>query len=371
MKILLLGASKTGTTAMAYAVQKCFKDHELIFEPKRFDQIDFDNSNLIVKSLFVKRWQEVQKYLPQFDKVLIIVRHPYDRLISQLLYNPFNGLGFSDDRLARKYINLLKKKTDNPDAVPLVEIIELLKEITSADLEKDSLETCRAILKLHEAFTAQVGAKVIRYEDFIDKNLEHIDSYLGSSLSNQEDIEVGADHQYVARKKAYGDWKNWFTESDVSALLKKFDKFNGTFGYSSVLDGSYKQVIAPEHSHLYTASVINKYRKQNFLPAYSDQEINLKKEGRLFDRAINVFRKQEFLRSRKLVEEAITIRPDFVAAHILLSKIHARDNQYGKAKRCLDKALEMGKKSDFVKGIPDHLSQLSVHFENRAKASIS
>lgn len=356
---------------MAYAVQKCLRDHKLIFEPKQFNQIDFSDSDLVVKSLFVKKWSDIKEYLPRFDKVLLIVRHPYDRLISQLLYNPFNGYGFSDDRLARRYINLLRKKTNRPTEIPLLDVINLLEEITGSSLIQDSDETCKAILKIHSEFSGTDKLRVIRYEDFIDKNLKHIDVYLDIDMSRQTDVEVGATHQYVARKKSYGDWKNWFTQADLLAFQDTFNEFNSAFDYRSEISPEHQPKIEPEHSYLYTESVINKYRKQNYLPAYSSEELNLKQEGKVFDRAMQALRKREFARASKLVRETLELRSDLLAAYVLLARIHARENRYKQAEQSLNRAITIGKSSIFSQEVPPNLEQLLTHLGNKARAAAS
>jgi hypothetical protein len=70
MKILLLGASKTGTTAITYAIHQYLPNHEIIFEPASLQKINYEKSNVIVKYLNVRDWKAITEYSKNFDRIL-------------------------------------------------------------------------------------------------------------------------------------------------------------------------------------------------------------------------------------------------------------------------------------------------------------
>lgn len=62
MKILLLGASKTGTTAITYAIHQYLPNHEIIFEPASLQKINYEQPNFIAKYLAVRDWKAITEY---------------------------------------------------------------------------------------------------------------------------------------------------------------------------------------------------------------------------------------------------------------------------------------------------------------------
>jgi hypothetical protein len=72
---------------------------------------------------------------------------------------------------------------------------------------------------------------VLKYEDFIDKRLDGLSTYLGIKLDG--DTEVAAQHQRVVRTRAYGNWRRWFTEQDVEFFKPIIADFLRTMGYNS------------------------------------------------------------------------------------------------------------------------------------------
>jgi hypothetical protein len=57
MKILIMGAGKSGTTAVAYGLSQKLPDYNMIFEPSSLGTINYQQNNFIVKSVEVKKWK--------------------------------------------------------------------------------------------------------------------------------------------------------------------------------------------------------------------------------------------------------------------------------------------------------------------------
>lgn len=338
MKILLFGLGKTGTTALTYGIQKQLPDHEIVFEPPSLKAIDYDRNNLIVKSLRAQKWQEEKEYFNNFDKKILIVRHPFDRLISHLLYIPFDGRNFSNDYLAAKYIELLKRKTENPDSVDLLEIVNLLNEITTLKSLNMFRIQCQKLLGLYKK-GSKFNFQLLKYEDFVDGKIQDIEEYLG--ITFDKEIDVDEKFKRVKRTQNYGDWKNWFTDKDLKKLSGFFEEFNQEFKYDTTLDLDAVKQINPEHSYLYTIHVINDYRKANSLPEYQDGQINMGEEGSFIDQAIRSLRKNEIPEAQESIATAIEKNPNIAGAHSIMGKILAKQKKFEEAEKAFNRALEL------------------------------
>ena len=337
MKILLLGASKTGTTAITYAIHESLPDHEVIFEPASLKQISDNNPNFIAKYLNVRDWQGIKKYKEKFDRHILIVRHPLDRLISLLLYTPYNTIGFSSDVVALKYLELLKKKTNQPNFQSVLEVVDYLNQINGGNIINGFKRQYQEMIKLA---SSDLDFFVLKYEDFIDGNLKDLDEYLGIEMS-QAEVEVPSEYQRVNRTKGYDDWKNWLTLSDLNQLSADFAEICHTLQYDLSLSEDYSRVIEPQKSYQYTQSVVNEYRRKHFLPEVKEDYMMIKDEGVLFDRAFADFKSGNLSEAKSLIDQSISLNPNIPGFYILLAKILIRENQSAAASGAISKALEL------------------------------
>ncbi len=353
MKILLLGASKTGTTAITYAIHEYFPDHEIIFEPASLDKINYDKPNFIAKYLNIRDLKAITKYSAEFERKILIIRHPLDRLISLLLYTPFNTPGFSSDRVALKYLELLKQKTINPEQNSTLEIINCLNKVKGGNIIRG--------FKLQYQDMAQIRASdsdffLLKYEDFIDRNLKNLGQYLEIEIHDM-DVEVPQEYQRVNRTKSYDDWKNWLTVSDLKQLSPDFAEICDTFQYDLTLAEDYPKSIDPEKSYLYTKEVINEFRRKNFLSEVNENHIIIEDEGLLFDRAFAHWKSGKLSEAESLIEEGISLNPKIPGFYILLAKIMIKGDQPSAASAAIAKALEIN--PELEKDLPKKFLKLN------------
>lgn len=327
MKILIFGSGKSGTTALAYAIKEQLDNHDLVFEPNRLSDVDYSKTNLIVKSLKATQWKSEQKFFDRFDRKILLVRHPFDRLISYILYAPYSGKGFSDDRNTSKYVDLLKKKTEQPDFVSTLEIIQVFQEVTGVDVLEIFKQQYTQLLSLYQDNQRfNYGFIVLKYEEFIDRNLTNLESYLNISFSSQ--VNVDKKHERVVRSKDYGDWKNWLIQKDIDTLSPIFYDFNNEFGYETrlILNSSEKH-IDPKNSYLYTVKVINEYRSLHALPQYESGQINIGAEGVLIDRAILSIGENNLPQAQECISRTLEKNPNFPAIYLIKAKILKRQEK--------------------------------------------
>ncbi len=339
MKILIFGAGKSGTTALMYGIKQQLPNYHVIFEPAILGDIDYSQENLIVKSLKAPNWEKEKEYFANFDRKILLIRNPYDRLISYLLYKTYDGGGLSNDNLASKYIELLKRKTESPQSVPVLEIIDLFKRLTGNNVIKIFQEQYNQILALSKE--GKYGFKILRYEDFVDGFVEELEDHLGIKLEDNSNIEVDKKHQRVTRTKKYGDWKNWFTEKDVDEFSNIFKEFNEEFNYNDKNIELDSAVIDPEHSYLYVIRIINEYRRLNYLPEYEDGQIKMGREGRVVDNAINFIKKKEWSKAEATMSRALKINPSLAGIYLIQGKMFIRQNKLQEAETAIAQALEL------------------------------
>jgi hypothetical protein len=340
MKILLLGASKTGTTAITYAIHEYLPDHEIIFEPASLQKINYEKPNFIAKYLDVRDWKAITEYSPTFDRKVLIVRHPLDRLISLLLYTPYNTPGFSSDRIALQYLKLLKQKTINPHGHSTLEIIDSLNQLKGGNIVRGFKLQYEGMAKI---MSSNLDFFVLKYEDFIDGNLKDLGEYLEISM-NPVDVEVPQEYQRVNRTKGYDDWKNWLTLSDLQKLSIDFAEICEILQYDLTLAEDYPQSIDPQKSYLYTQAVVNEFRRKNFLPEVNENHIIIEDEGLLFDQAFAQWKSENLSDAEALMSQGISLNPKIPGFYILLAKIQIQGNQLEAASIAISQALELDPK---------------------------
>jgi hypothetical protein len=350
MKILIYGSGKTGTTALTYAIKNSFQteDYNIVFEPSSLADIDYSEANIIVKSLRVQQWKQDIKYLDFFDKKIIIVRHPFDALISHLLYSPFNGLGFSSDRNSSQYVNLLKRKVAQPDSILLQEIINSYQDITKNNILDFLKNDCQNILEIVRQNIFDIHK--LKYEDFVDGNLNRLSDYLDSKVKNE--VKVDEKFKRVARSKKHSDWKNWFTQNDIKELSNLFADFITFLSYEAALDHQKKNIF-PETSYLYVIKVINEYRKNYGIPEFQDGIINIGEEGNYIDNAIRCLQSDNLVNFRNNIVKASKLNPELQKTYSCLEHLYKTKKEFLKKQKD-SSSLDGVTQINVVKLIPEN-----------------
>jgi hypothetical protein len=261
-RILLLGIGKSGTTALMTALSQSLA-LPYVMEPKNLNNLDY-GSSFIVKKLVDTFSEPEIDCLPNFDRIVFVVRDPRDALVSRILYQPYKLPAFADDGAVRRYISILERKIEAPDSVPLIGIINELREISGYRTLKTVTIIQNKFMHIYNLF--QHNALLIHYEDFIDGKIGALESYVGSNIIGS--VQVEDKFQRVVRSRGYGDWKNWFTSKDKKFLDDKFKDFYIKFGYAPEETKS-APTIDRDLSINYIVKVINEGRERRGIPAYT------------------------------------------------------------------------------------------------------
>ena len=346
MKILIYSLGKSGTTALAYSISQVFEHHKLVLEPSQLSKVNYRHNNLIVKSIFANRWKKDRACLGKFDKSILLIRNPLDRIVSYLLYMPYNGDGYSDDRNTQTYVNLLKQKVEQPDSVGIYDIDRCYRDIDitgRGSLIEAVKEQSKNILRLYQSPHAE-NFIVLKYEDFIENNLVELSNYLGQEISNK--VKVSKQFRRTERSKSYDNYKSFFLPEELKSTLEDFAEFNQTFGYhfdsdTNVQNQAEESRLLPEMTYAYTTKVINEYRTKNLIPPYNHGKINIKEEGILFDRARRYLAENKLDEAESLLTESLIINDSFLASHFKLAKLYEKKQDYSLAVYHLEECLKI------------------------------
>jgi hypothetical protein len=219
---LIAGLAKSGTTILFSRMQQAIKpEPKTYFEPDRDEQLQEilatgrDVAPTLTKVL-IGRVSSKNELLEQFQRHIVIHRDPRDQFISMLLYLFYDFQLNGDTEGFNRAHEALANKVNNPQKYSTIELYNLVAKLVGR-------APVAVFNKLHQeqkAYIEVFSPKLLRYEDFLDKQLEGIEAYLGFSLSNR--AEVPSEYQRVARTRGYGDWQLWLNDDDLAYVNKEW-----------------------------------------------------------------------------------------------------------------------------------------------------
>jgi hypothetical protein len=226
MRVLIVGEGKSGTTALLRSISGAMGTPAELFEPTLMTPADLTAESLVVKKLLLN-WKAPENILLEsFDKRVFIVRDPRDRLVSHLLYDAYNKAASLDTDQREKWLSLLQRKTTNPEGVSLIHMINTWWRLSRSDLVSHYVRA----LDRSTGFNRRVGHEffTLSYEDYVDGRFVDVDSYLGLELApgvvQQSEIRV-------ARSSTHGEWRRWFTPTDVEVFRPMSHEWLRRHGY--------------------------------------------------------------------------------------------------------------------------------------------
>lgn len=265
MRVLITGLAKTGTTgvftlvrnSLAGRVATAFETHVPVCEGEG------PADHTVVKLLIDAPATDLGRFA-DFERRILIVRDPRDRLVSGFLYSAgYHGAYYLDDARVERMIAALEAKEHDPAAVPLRDLVLLHRELngtpeTPADRQSDRL--ARSLARA-EAVGAAGGWFTLRYEDFVDGRLDALEAYLGLGLSGGSDVDPSVGR--VVRTRGYGNWTNWLTGADVAYYRPVFEDFIARHGYDPTWQLPAEPRIDPQHGSRYVRRLIEGKRREH------------------------------------------------------------------------------------------------------------
>lgn len=283
MKIVIFGLAKSGTTALFYKVKNSLPpDTVCLFEPHSFDARAVKKKG--IKSLLTRRREPdvLAKVLPfrprapvdvdsffHFERQILIVRDPRDRLISRLLYGVYHSDFCQYDDKVKAFLEVLEQKEKDPRSVPLK---TLLKTFAGLNGESFSFNgwaaghwrhSIRKPLDFHDEHGSFF---IFKYEDMIDRRFGSLEKYLGMPLKGK--ASVAPEVSRVTRTKSHGGWRDWLTAEDVQYLRPVVQPFLDRYYPEADWELSPLPSIPVEYSSRYVERIVNDRRASLKLPPF-------------------------------------------------------------------------------------------------------
>jgi hypothetical protein len=252
-RILVTGVGKTGSTALFHAILNSLPPETVsLFEPETSGESLPED---IKPPVLVKSFVHYSGHFDFFEKKILIIRDLRDQLISALLYKPYNLLlkstgpeqeADATDKVNR-FMELLRQKEASPAEVTVKQLYDIIPVGTTL-----RINNIINYAKNHpEAF-------IMKYEDFISNNLDKLNEYLGFDISGS--VVVPKKYERVTRTKSSGNWRSWFTPSDIEYFRPELLEYMKLFGYKDEWELEKEPGLDPQTGSLYLEKLLKEAR---------------------------------------------------------------------------------------------------------------
>ena len=265
MKVLILGLGKSGTTGMVYKVAGGLPNCHA-FSGGKPGKYSGDYENAVYKHTYEERkgknFEVYRKHFArfQYDRKVWMARDPRDAAVSRILYRFHKGLLFNRKQY-EAYFDLILKKEQNPRAVPFIEICRYASHLDWPVSREKVIEEERVRYSRMRDFVKGLGEGwyLFKYEDMVTGQFTDINRYLGFELKSEAEVPKGTGKDKVIRKKAFGDWRHWFTEEDVALFKPAYLPYMEAIGYDCEdWAPAADPVIEPQFSSVYVKNLASK-----------------------------------------------------------------------------------------------------------------
>lgn len=259
MRVLILGEAKSGTTLLHRAVGDAMgtgPDAE-VFEPEDLTELDLGRPDLLVKKLLGNLAGHEKDAFDRFDKRVLLVRDPRDRMVSSLLYDIHGSAAELEPAKIDVYLDILRRKEQDPAGVPFLRLTHAYWRLTGKDMLSALARSTQRVNDVLGRFGDLF--QIVHYEDLVQGEVDDLRRHLGlAELDPGPD--VGPELQRVVRTKGSGDWQHWFTDKDllwlrpmVSSTLRRLD-------YPRDWALAAEPAIDPEHCSRYVERLVAEAR---------------------------------------------------------------------------------------------------------------
>jgi hypothetical protein len=231
LKYLIAGLAKSGTTILFSRLQQAIDPAPATyFEPDTDTQLqdilDQRATAHTLAKVLIGRVTSKNTLLGDFDRHILIYRDPRDQFISMLLYLFYDFQEKGDHSGFEQAKEALERKIKDPTGHSTVELYNLLAVLVG----RAPIAVFNNLHREQQAYIDAFSPYLLRYEDFVDGDLEAVEQYVGLSLRNN--AQVPDIYNRVARSKAYGEWKNWLNERDLEHINEEWGNAIQALGYS-------------------------------------------------------------------------------------------------------------------------------------------
>ena len=272
MRVFILGVGKSGTTALLYKVANGLPNCQA-FSGGHPGKYLGDYENAVYKHTYEERkgksFDLYSEHLRKehYDRKIWMARDPRDSAVSRMLYRWHRGF-FGNKNQYQAHLDLVLKKERDPKSVPFYEICRYTGHNSWPRSKEDVFKEEQFRYQSMREFVKSLPEDwfMFKYEDMVDKQFATLNAYLGFETGADTEVPIGTGKDKVVRKKAYGDWRHWFTEDDVAFYKPAYKPYMEAVGYDC--DDwriSPDPVIEPEFSSEYMQGLPRKAKKNTIM----------------------------------------------------------------------------------------------------------
>lgn len=268
-KIVIFGPYKSGTTGLFYKIRNSLPGNvRTLFEPTEYVPHDEDNNRWVLSKTITGvqdgdgPWRIKYETFMGFDSKIYLVRDPRDLIISGILFmvQQEPTLYDNDDKLIR-ILKILKEKETRPKSISVRELFEQIVEASDNHTFDKAVDWLGRQYRWLMEFESQLDDYcLIRYEDFVDGQIEDLEDYLDMRLRGKAVVDPVHDH--VPRTMGYNNWKNWFLKTDIDFFKPLFEEYILHYNYPTNWQLNDRQMISPEHCSKYIERMVKKKRNK-------------------------------------------------------------------------------------------------------------
>jgi hypothetical protein len=243
MKILILGTGKSGTTVLLYKVAGGLPNCKT-FSGGRPGKYSGDYENVVYKHTYEERkgksFDLYNEHLQEehYDRKIWIARDPRDAAVSRMLYRWHKLYWWKRGYREKKkqylaHLDLVLKKEQDPKSTPFHLICRYASyngwPISTEKVVEEELFRYERM----SDFVKSLGEEwfLFKFEDMVSKKFNSLSEYLGFQVEEDAEIAQSTGKAKVVRKKATGDWRQWFTEEDVELFKPAYLPYMEVVGY--------------------------------------------------------------------------------------------------------------------------------------------
>lgn len=239
MKIFILGRGKSGTTALLYKIAAGLPNCQA-FSGGHPGTYEGEFENAVYKHTYSERkgktFDVYHEHVrdQQYDRMIWLARDPRDVAVSRMLFRWHKGPK-GNWKQYRTHLDLVLTKERDPRSVPFHVLCAHVGHDRWPLTKEEVFEDERLRHERMSAFVKSLGANWFRfkYEDMVQGNFGDLSGYLGFAVQNDAEVPETIVKSKVARKKAYGDWRNWFTPEDVELFKPAYEIYMRAIGYDA------------------------------------------------------------------------------------------------------------------------------------------
>jgi hypothetical protein len=196
-----------------------------------------------------------------YDRKIWMARDPRDAAVSRMLFRWHKG-NWGQRKQYQKHLQLVQKKEQDPRSIPFHALFSYIGQDSRPMTTDELVEMERVRYQQMSDFAESLTSDwfIFKYEDMIEKKYDGLNEYLGFEIKDDAEIPTTTKKSKVVRKKAYGDWRHWYTQEDVDLFKPAYLPYMKTMGYDC--DDwalSANPVIEPEFSSMYMKGLVRKH----------------------------------------------------------------------------------------------------------------